>query len=292
MIRAAICTLFVSLLFLMTSPAVARACSCLPSGLGMSVMPAEGMYAPRNTRIWVAHGPRLTPSSGLEVVLLDGGGQVVPTNRSEIASGSAEWLGIVVLTPRAPLPANSAFVIQLHDVTGTMTTTRFFTSDTLDVDRPAVPQVLDADVDPGDSGGRVVSCASEGWLGLRMSADAWIIKRDPASASYVSFDPEHLSGVLEDFAAHIDGDAMLAYGGSCNAAPWHGFPAEMQFATLDLAGNFSGWSDTQRFAPKANAAAACSIAGPGSEPPYRVPAVWFLAAAALLVRRRARRRDV
>jgi hypothetical protein len=82
-------------------------------------------------------------------------------------------------------------------------------------------------------------------------------------------------------AARVDGGD-----GARHEAP-AGFPAEMQFGTLDLAGNFSGWGQTQRFSPQT--ASGCDVAGPGVEPPYRPLSPLIGAVFGMLAVRRARR---
>lgn len=292
MSRAAIPTLIAVLAAALSSPAIARACTCSPPGNAIEVLPAEGMNAPRNTLIWVLTGSLVAAMAGVDVQLFDAEGNAVETDRSEIMGGSADGARLIVLVPRALLDPNADYTIDVAVNGGGPLLRRmpFHTSELIDREPPATPDVVGADVHAREPMPKL-SCGGDESLLVTLKADAWVLKRDARNIPSVDpFDAEQLTGSIEDMRPHAGGgDATMFYGSDgCSFAPWHGFPAEMQFATLDLAGNFSGWSRTQHFAPRT--AADCGVAGPGVEPPYRpLGPLLSVAALGLLAVRRARR---
>jgi hypothetical protein len=277
-------------------PRAASACSCLPPSWQGGVQPPQGGSAPRNTRIWVTYqrGEMSAPS----VQLFDRDGKLVPAERSEIAFGLAGKTpaAVIVLTPRELLEPNQDYRYDVSGLAGRDQPLRigFMASDQLDEQPPAVPTIAFQDLGNGqeDTGG-VEPCVVEPWLALSLDAEAWIVRRSPlATGTDASLDTEGLSGSVEDFFADgRDGGFEIAYGAPC-AAPWDGQPLSMQFASFDLAGNFSGWSATERFVPPGSTPAdqwsGCSVrdgsrgASPGLEAPW-------LTAFALLLTWRLRR---
>jgi len=250
------------------------------------MQPSQGSTAPRNTRIWVTE-QRSAGASAPRVELYDEDGAPVPVAVSEIAFGlpGAPPQVVTVLTPRELLAANRRYRYDVRASAGGAPAQRSFTTgDRIDDQPPAVPAIAFQDLGNGheDTGG-VAACVTEPWLVLSLDADTWIARRSPSATGEdaAQLDTERLSGSVGDFFPDgRDSGFEIAYGAPC-AAPWDGQPLSMQLASFDLAGNFSGWSATERFVvpplePAAVWSGGCSVrdgsrgASPGLEAPWLV----------------------
>lgn len=286
----------------------AQACSCSPPSWQRQVRPQPNELAPRNTRLWVTV-QRSSGAPPTRVVLRDVSGAEVAVDSSEVAFGAVEFpSGLIVLTPRPLLEADSAYSFEVLEGDSERPVLRvsFRTSDAIDAQAPAVPAIAFSETSQTPTGREEIpSCLSGPGLAVGLDAEVWIaqrVRRAPCGASArcvgtPHFDPETLTGALSDFFPDLPDFPELIRGAPCSPA-WDGAPTTMQFASLDLAGNFSGWSEPERFAASESATGngnggACSVRGGGlrATPGLEPTALGACAAIALLVRRARSRRS-
>jgi hypothetical protein len=189
----------------------------------------ETVDVPTNTRIWaqeVEHLPCMDP-------VLNAGSSSLELETSELSVGGAT---VLVLTPLQPLEPNlvhtwpcAPFDTFMPEAGG-------------DHAAPEVPAVIG-----WESHGEYVV------LSRLRESDSFIVTDINGGAD---FDPETLSGTLSSFGGAALGPATC--GSDCFAAGH----AEVRVGALDLAGNFSGWSEPVSVEP-----AGCAIgASVRSEP--------------------------
>jgi hypothetical protein len=264
----------------------AQACSCAePAPFTPKVLPEEGSFVPRNTRIWLLTQTPSQPQHALGVELRDANGMLIETRANTFTFGVGGESTLVVLEPTAELPADAAFAVHVVGELDGMLRQRvsFHTNDSLDLEPPAPPSaedVLYIAPDPGSS------CGPNSSLSVALAGDAWMVKR---SADPGVTDPERLHPDVPASAIEVMfPDKLEGYELSSGFCPDHAPAAKgtMQLGTFDLAGHFSGWSERLRFEPPADASP-CSVSAVGLGR-ARAP-VWPLIAAFWLAARRLRR---
>ena len=249
---------------------IARACSCSPPKVQGAWWPLAGAFVPRNARIWVMHarGPD-QPRARIE--LHDATGALVPGDTSEVLLGEPSGLPgrVIVLTPRELLEPDSAYRFDVLEGEAAKLVVRveLHTNDEVDEQPPDVPLVASADVtDARDDRGDIPSCRDGLGLSVNVDGDGLIVWRAALGADHKApaFDPDRLEGSLAGADEDRGAGPELSLGAPC-AAPWNGEELTMQFASFDLAGNFSGWSERERFvAPESGRGDGCHVRGLGS----------------------------
>lgn len=253
-------------LLIATTPRVAAPCDCAVPGLAF-VAPADGASeVPLNARVW---------SGGVDARLLDAGGVEVAASITRI---DVDGIAIRVLAPLALLQPGATYTIERGSGS-----TSFVVGATRDDEAPAAPRemtrrtvVFDAH-ESQTCGGR-----GEYYVELQLEHEGLfaLVDRDATT----TLDGRAPSGAVS--TAAFDGVAALLGSGACvrswpEAAP--GSSAGVRFATFDVAGNFSGWSDSSEV--EIPGGCECTATEPTTSTPGLLVALTLLAALALRRRR-------
>ena len=135
------------------------------------------------------------------------------------------------------------------------------------------------------------SCGQWRGVTLTLEGEGILLMREPETSPLNSLDPAKLSGSVNDFEVeHARGYVFSYSDGLCSVWPSADDTLTLQFASMDLAGNFSGWGETQRFKQPSFSDPACSVGTRRTGSSTPLCAVSF-ALFALIARRRRRQRD-
>ncbi len=236
-------------------------CKCSPTIGGGVAFPISGATdVPTNTKVWLQHCSYRTR-------LLEAGGAEV-SHTLHCMNPTADF-PTGVLEPHNDLRANTEYVIA--DYTG-VSEYRFTTGDRRLVSPPPLPEVEELLIEHG------TNC--EGWYHLATytlhGGERNIFLMDVAETT--DFDPKTFTGSV----SAISTDEIEIGSQPCTGAD--NFPGgasrrantTVRFAALDLAGNFSGWTE-----PEELSLAGCNASGASTVP------TWCLVP--LLLRRRRKR---
>ena len=215
-------------------PQPATACSC---GSGLDVVaPEEGATdVPLDARVWLGVSADHA-WFGAELVLLAADEpDAVGTRQATIATGLGDLL---VVTPLEPLRASTDYEVWgcedgdcRHRVLG-------FTTGTGSIDGvPTIPELLDQDHDR--SGG--VICPREKNVELRVAHEGLVVVEHDSRADLDLVDVDGLTSALvvtPDEVFELDE-------GGCQGGWPGGRRVEVRLGALDLAGNFSGFGETE-----------------------------------------------
>jgi|GEM_PF-1222122 hypothetical protein len=252
------------------APRTAHACSC---ALGMEgfVAPANGETGvPRNTRLWVGAFVQ-------DVTLTGPNNQTVALSRGILRGNNRDVLA--VFTPAALLEPSAAYVFNMD---GQMVS--FTTSNASDVEAPAEPVVSPLESSfarDTPSPIPVSSCGNGGH-----AYDSFSVQHNGLFTLVEIDTPEQLdestiTGSVGDIASITGGDVFVGRG-IC-LFNWDGADegesTNVRFATVDVAGNFSGWTEPSQATIETNGG--CAQASSSS--------LGVLAVLALPLRRRTRR---
>lgn len=234
-----------ALVLLTAAPRVAQACSC--SQL-VGIYPAPDAVAPTNTKIWILNGDYIFEywdeyCVGAPLPTLVGPDGEVPYTRQAFQDTA-------VLTPMAPLEANASYTFQLEcpDLAPNLNTT-FTVGEGPDTDAPAPVVATRGEEFHHDDLG---SCGADHYVEYAVEHDGLFTIIDVHADGVVDFDaapPEPLAmGSTIDYVD--DETESVSVGNQTCRTSWpeanYGESADVRFATVDLAGNFSGWSATER----------------------------------------------
>ncbi len=260
-------------------PAPAHACSCALNNTDY-LAPADGATeVPTNTRIWVggAHFGDDSPtvedleSSPPFLLLQDDGTEI------ELSAGvlSESSLSIAVFTPTAELVAGGVYslVKEIYNLDSPEPTlvslTTFSVGGAADLEAPALPRELArSSSSSARLPGQMSSCGPTDVVNISVEETGHLLVAQLGETG--DFDTDNLNGVVSDLSP--DGVFRLGVG-SCRwswpeAAP--GASADAQWGALDLAGNFSGWSEaTEIVIPPAG----CSCSAQGNSTPAGLAAL-------------------
>lgn len=258
----ALSLLFIPTLALATSP-------CMDDVLDGQVLPLNGATdVPLNARVfYFPQGSAGTP------VLKDDTGAAVSTTSSTITIQAGS---VTVLTPSQPLTANKSYTVSV--TSGTLST--FTTGTTTATQAPAVPHVTGEDPITGSyAGGPPWGDNLFAINRVTIDGTAPMVLVDVDNKT--TFAPASLSGS----AAHLTDSKTIEFDrdGICTVKV-ESDSAQVRLGALDVAGNFSGWSDPQTVNIPSNGCG-CSA----SNTP-RAPWIAILAVLALLRLRRGQDR--
>lgn len=218
----------------------AAACDCaVPSQVTPSQDDAE---VPANTKIWI-RGWTPCPSPALQEA---GGGAVIETTQSQIARD------ITVLHPAAPLQVGASYEVSCGSEPPLSTFTVTAEADTTP---PGLPSVKE--VEHVETGGIASSCGEESYVKLDASFAGKLLLLDIEGEA--SLDTAALSGVVS--AAFAAGEMVFVGEAACSGSNWNldrEDEPRVAYATVDLAGNVSGWTE----AAPLEEASGCQMGGP------------------------------
>ena len=253
-----------------------HACSCgLPGAQGVFA-PRDGAAVAPNARVWIS---TLSPE---ELQIVDATGEVVDTTSSELMI--VGWIApLTVLTPVAVLKAGETYLI----MEGSTELSHFFVHSETDTEPPEAPTLISLEREADRAEGS--SCGSVRSLGFRFESRDMVVVRFGEAIALDEFELDPPSGELDDFDTDRHGQgAFFLYGGPCSRWPSETDRLEMQIAALDVAGNFSGWSETQVFErPQFDDGFGCSMFGP-TRAQSRSSWFWFAITVAVVIRARRR----
>ncbi len=216
------------------APRTAHACSC---ALGM-----DGFVAPTNAETGVPRNTRLWASAFVQDATLTGpNNQTVALTRGVLRGNNRDVLA--VFTPATLLEPSTSY---LFNMDGQMVS--FTTSNASDVDAPAEPVVTAQESSfarDTPSPIPVSSCGNGGH-----AYDSFSVQHNGLFTLVEIDTPEQLdeatiTGSVGDVASITGGDIFVGQGvclGNWDGAD-EGESANVRFATVDLAGNFSGWTE-------------------------------------------------
>lgn len=196
---------------------------------------------PTNTRIW---GSAITD-------LQDDAGLSVPITRSTVTD-SEDHSEFTVVRPVNPLAPNTTYSIITNTESSAPHT--FTTGAGPQTTPPPIPEVQDLELV------RYRDCGQSQYHAtytLRGPASIYLLD----TANRTTFVPADLVGDVTDFSQWPQFDLGARCGGYENvpAAPTRNTSTTVRFAALDLAGNFSGWSE-----PEELTFSGCKLGGPTS----------------------------
>jgi len=252
-------------------PGPAQACSCVSNGTDF-LAPADGSTdVPTNTRIWVGGfqfgGDSLTTEelnlSPPFILARDDGAQVELI--ASIIKGNNEL--IAVFTPAAELVAGGVYslgeeIYSLDNPVPTLVVLATFTVGAeADLEAPELPSELarSSSASPRVAG-QVSSCGPTDVVDLSIEATGQVLLAQVGEGR--DFDTEALDGEVSELS--LDGELDLGVGGCRWSWPEAkpGATADAQWGALDLAGNFSGWTEPTEIVIPA-AGCSCSTQGAG-----------------------------
>jgi len=211
-------------------PGRAHACDCAPDEL--RVLPTvESAGVPTNTRVWIFGQPRCDE----EVVTLR-----AATSATPIAASIAPLSPTMrVLTPDAPLEMGTAYHVTLDPSAcpyqQAPVEVDFTVAAPEDVTAPELPEATleDVEIDSGSS------CGDMDYARFSLGFTGEIAVLDIEGES--TLDPGTLSGRISD---SFESNPIIVGSSACDSnAP--DSDVAVRFATFDLAGNFSGWTEEE-----------------------------------------------
>jgi MYXO-CTERM domain-containing protein len=250
----------IAALAVLAASSSAHALSCTNPLLQL-VQPVRGAHVPRNVRVWV--GAEVQPA---QYRWSDAGGQPVAFTVTRIAVGSAF---LDMLTADALLPAETPYRVQACDPSGRdgcRELTSFATNGSVDNEAPMLPEA---------SEGQRLSEQDDAWGDTRLVT--FEVRGDVIQLLDVDgaggASPLQAGSELGDVAAS---GKLLAGEAPCftNITSER---AEVRFGTLDLAGNFSGFTEPREVVKPEQLSDGCSVAGTQS-PGWALMVVLGLAA--------------
>ncbi|MEW5855282.1 MAG: Ig-like domain-containing protein [Myxococcota bacterium] len=238
----------------------ARACDYVPTRTSF-LMPGDGARdVPPNTRVWMGN----TFDETQQFRLTDSAGNDVPGTMRELSGGylnTDETMALRVFTPTRSLTPQETYQLTLPD----SSSTTFTVGDREDLEAPPVPVVESRTYHP-DVPSPIPSCGS-------------CVAR---SVFRVTFNGMLLIGVLNDGPGFDEGTvsggvSVLTTRGQATVVDARECQedgrSEIRFAAVDMAGNLSGWSDSQR-----SDAGQCRCATPGGAEPWSLLTMTMLLA--------------
>ncbi len=201
-------------------------CKCAGPEYGLGTLPATGSTdVPTNTRIW--------GSAILD--LQDGAGVSVPTTRSTVTD-SEDFSEFTVLRPVNELQPNTTYTI----TAATSAPHTFTTGAGPHTTPPPIPEIEDLEQVRDHDCGQSLYHAT---YTLRGPASIYLLD----TAETTTFVPADLVGDVTAYSHAPQFDLGARCGGYENvpAAPTRNTSTTVRFAALDLAGNFSGWSEPE-----------------------------------------------
>jgi len=242
----------------------ASACSC--AGDNTSVRPSDSDVAvPANTRVWVFSHGWACPSPAL----VDQGGAAVDTTSSVIEPG------LLVLTPTGALQVGNSYTVDCGEESWVNET--FAVTSEADATTPAVPIAEVDEIETSEPGS---SCGDYEYARMSVQHDGFLLMLDIDGRG--SVDPEAMTGTVVDLFA---GDFIYVGESACEQN-WSfdedGDATAVRFASFDLAGNFSGWSERQQV----DTDCGCTVVGSRSQSSGAWLTVGLLALALARIRRR------
>ena len=259
---------------------LAAACECLSPGW---ILPdASVKEVPSNTRVWISascNNPSLARDTG----------ETIPTSRSAIGRSGTKFDEVVILTPQSNLEVGATYTIQgctISSVGGSQGPVSFTVTSGVDSMPPEIPRFSPQEPVVGAED----SCGKDTYWKATLEGDGTFHLLDIAGRA--GYDPATRSGsALEVFLnpSGAPSTSMLSVGEVSCGTNWSfkndGDATALRLSSLDLAGNFSGWSAPQTLtSPLVDEG--CGCATPGKP---RAPSLWSLVAAVVMtvvVRRR------
>lgn len=237
--------------------------------------PADGAEGvPIDAMIWVG-GHYTNGWTDPVLTVLDQAGDEVEVEHRYIES---VWDWVTVLVPLELLAPFETYEVWFE---GERVTT-FDTADQVDLEAPEPPQY--AALADGET--QLVQPLSTEIRSIEvdMPGEGLFVLIDLESQA--ALDADRMEGEVADIAE--DPNEVLIGGGTCDGS-WHGMntsdAVEFRFATVDLSGNFSGWSEPLAVQPEEIGGCNCRQAT-GSAAPLSTAAALALAGLFLVHRRR------
>lgn len=269
-------------LVLCALPRSAHACDCAFEPWVLPTSSTKGV--PSNTRIW-ADGryaesctqPTLTSAAGVVVDLAVG----------RVARAGTRFAELLVLTPARELAVGETYTLDGCTIHAAPSAMSFQVTAGPDTTPPGVPSLAIGDSTTGEAS----SCGATEYWSATLRQDGHLALLDVAGRA--SWDGATGTGAAVDVFTNPTGAATstpIRIGQTSCASNWSfdddGDATGVRVASLDLAGNFSGWSEAHDLdAPGCGCAVPGRAAGPGAAGAIAL-SIGVLAAAA---RRRARR---
>lgn len=219
------------------NPMVAqRAHACSPIAPGETVpLPAPANDAtdvPLNTLIWL-DGGTVDPAAGLEPALVDDADSAVPLTTTQW--GALGGQPFSVLHPSTTLAANTHYRVLL----GSAQLTAFTTGTSTLSAAPEMPQVLGTKTTQAEPAMGPVLAGSCGPASatarFTLNAQGAMVLVDVNGTT--TFVEQGLSGLVSDVVPAADDAQVLVFGASETQE------VAVRFASLDLTGGFSGWTE-------------------------------------------------
>ena len=243
-------------------PATSFACSCMEPGATFFLQPEDGATGvPVNTLVWVGAGQTRGLFEGdpqLPIELLDADEVVLPGTEGRLRSLNDT---IDVFTPDLLLEADTTYTVRV----GEQVISTFTTGSDVDEEAPPVPE--ETEVSTWSRAAEPFGTTSCGPLPAShgvsitwdMQGDSVLVLLDQDGLAEV--DTDGIAGSAPGLAPH--GSASLGNGFVCGGDTWEearlGATTEVRYASFDLAGNFSGWSEPEEVTVRAGSG--CSAAG-------------------------------
>ncbi|EDM77892.1 hypothetical protein PPSIR1_01657 [Plesiocystis pacifica SIR-1] len=231
-------------LALLAAPRAAQACSCSEI---INIYPADTV-APTNTKVWILNGAFFFESwsaycGDVPLPALVGPDGEVPYDHQAFQNSA-------VITPLAPLEADASYTFQLNcpelyfDVT-----TSFTVGEGPDTDAPPPVVATRGEEFHHDDLG---SCGADHYVEYAVEHDGLFTIIDVHADGVVDLDAEAPAPLADASTIdYIDYETTdVSVGNQTCRTSWpeanYGESADVRFATVDLAGNFSGWSAIER----------------------------------------------
>ena len=201
-------------------------CKCADPSYSLSAIPrADATDVPTNTRIW---------GDEPNTRLLDDAGVEVPATRTTVTDPLGQGM-FTVLRPLTELRPHSVYTVDTAPGTHT-----FFTGAGPLSEPPPIPEIDELEQDHYRDCGQLQYSAS---YTLHGAGVVYLLD----TASTTTFDPVNLVGEVSGFSS----SPSFYLGPKCGGAD--NFPGgasrhastTVRFAALDVAGNFSGWSEPE-----------------------------------------------
>ncbi|MCO4770923.1 MAG: hypothetical protein KDA24_12895 [Deltaproteobacteria bacterium] len=256
--------LFALTLLASSVPALALACSCMEPGATWFVAPEDGAVdVPVNALVWAGGGMTRGLFEGEDkfaIEVLDDQGVVLPGIEGRL---NASMEVVDVFTPDFALQPNHTYSVRINDTVHST----FTTGEAVDVEAPQIPEETERDSwsnpptlpDGFSCGGGQASHGVS--FGFDMNGSVLVLLDNDGAADV---DVELIEGSLP--AMSVFGFTSIGNGFACGGDNWEGAglgaTTDVRYASFDVAGNFSGWSEdeTVKVTPRG-----CSAAG-GSSP--------------------------
>lgn len=223
----------------------ARACSCFDPASSLDlVLPADGAAnVPRNTRVFLGGKQVLVDEAGAfrdppPLALVDADGHEVPSRASEIVGVAS----VFVLHPEELLEEGRSYTV----VVGDRPLARFTVGDVVDQGAPTPPRVVGVESESELEFlplGVSDSCGPS--AGARFGLEGVDVLALAALDEAAALDDDAMAGEVSVVAT---GPVVSVGRFACEQSWPEARPlasANVRFATYDLAGNFSGWSDAR-----------------------------------------------